>query len=146
MPPPIGQPVKVLFVCLGNACRSQMAEALARHVAAGVIVPASAGTMALGDIPDLTRQVLEARGVAMDGQTSKNLTPEQLAWADLIVNMTGLPAETVLRDDIDKVEDWEVADPYGQEPGVYEIVCDEIESRLGVLTRRLRQIHARRKM
>ncbi len=101
--------------------------------------------MALGMIPDLTRQVLEARDVAMDGQTSKKLLPQQVEWADLIVNMTGLPASSVFPEAEDKVEDWEVEDPFGQEPGVFELTCDAIEARVGDLARRLRQMHAVRK-
>ena len=142
MPPSVGQPVKVLFVCLGNACRSQMAEALARHTAPDVIVPASAGTMALGEVPNLTRDVLNARGVAYDGQTSKPLLPKHIEWADYIINMTGMPAQRVFPNAAAMVEDWDVADPYGDDPALYELACDEIESRIGDLARRLRQMRA----
>lgn len=145
MPPPIGPPVKVLFVCLGNACRSQLAEALARRFAADVIVAKSAGTMALGEITDLTREVLSARGIEMDGQTSKQLLQEHKDWAELIVNMTGRPGREVFPETPDKVEDWEVRDPYGRELAIYEAICEEIESRVGDLARRLRQMRAQEK-
>ncbi len=145
MPPPIGRPVKVLFLCVGNACRSQMAEALARHSSADIIVPASAGLYPLGDVAELTRQVLAARGVAADGQTSKGLRAELKDWADLIVNMTGIPGASLFPDLQDKVEDWDVADPYGHAVELYELTCDEIESRVGDLARRLRQKRAREK-
>ena len=49
---------RVLFVCVGNTCRSQMAEALARHLAAEVIEPSSAGISPFGRIVDTTRRVL----------------------------------------------------------------------------------------
>jgi arsenate reductase len=142
MPPAIGPPVKVLFVCLGNSCRSQMAEALARHTAADVMVAESAGTMALGVIADLTREVLQARGILMDGQFSKQLQAEQKQWADVIVNMTGRPAREVFPDVSKKVEDWDVTDPYGRELAMFETTYDEIESRVGDLARRLRQKQA----
>jgi len=49
---------KVLFLCIGNACRSQMAEAIARHLAADVIEGSSAGLAPFGDIPVTTIAVL----------------------------------------------------------------------------------------
>ena len=52
----MAQRSKVLFLCVGNACRSQMAEAIAKHVAADVIEPSSAGLVAFGEITGLTRQ------------------------------------------------------------------------------------------
>jgi arsenate reductase len=145
VPPAIGPPVRVLFVCLGNACRSQMAEALARKMAPDVILPASAGMMALGEIPEQTRQVLAARGVEMDGQYSKPLRSEIKEWADVIVNMTGVPGTSAFSDLPHKVEDWDVSDPFGKDAGLYEITCDEIESRVGDLARRLRQMRAAKK-
>lgn len=145
MPPAVGKPVKVLFVCVGNACRSQMAEALARHMASDVITPASAGMMALGEVPEQTCQVLAARGVEMDGQYSKPLRSEIKEWADVIVNMTGLPGSSAFSDQPHKVEDWDVTDPFGKNVESYEITCDEIESRIGDLARRLRQMQAARK-
>jgi len=136
------QSFKVLFVCIGNSCRSQMAEALARHIAADVIEPASAGTWPLGMIAEGTETVLEERNVAMDGQQSKALKPEALRWADLIVNMTGEPARRFCPHDLNKVEDWDVMDPYGHDLQIYEVTCDEVESRVGDLARRLRQKRA----
>src|SRR6202163_1195975 len=80
---------KVLFVCVGNACRSQMAEAIAKHVAADVIDPSSAGLVALGEITGPTIAVLGEHGITTDGQQSKALRPEAVSGADLVVNMTG---------------------------------------------------------
>ncbi|MGC1580579.1 MAG: hypothetical protein WA766_03800, partial [Candidatus Acidiferrales bacterium] len=52
------KPTRVLFVCIGNSCRSPMAEALARHSASDVIEAASAGISPLGRVADLTRKIL----------------------------------------------------------------------------------------
>ena len=49
---------KVLFLCIGNACRSQMAEAIARHSASDVIEATSAGLVPFGEIPSTTLEVL----------------------------------------------------------------------------------------
>ncbi len=62
--------LKVLFLCTGNSCRSQMAEGWARHLKGGRIEPYSAGIEAHGLNPDAVRVMAEA-GVDVSGQRSK---------------------------------------------------------------------------
>jgi arsenate reductase len=132
-------PKRVLFVCVGNSCRSQMAEALSRHHASDVIEPSSAGISPLGSITDATRQVLLERGILMPGQRSKGTTEADITAAQLIVNLTGIHGPALFRENIGTpVEDWEVTDPYGDDLGVYRLVCDEIEARVLDLAARLR--------
>lgn len=145
MPPPIGKPFKVLFLCVGNACRSQMAEAFARHSAADIIVAQSAGLYPLGEVPELTREVLHARGISTEGHTSKAVSTHHQAWADLIINMTGMPGEALFPAMKTKIEEWDVQDPFGHDVAIYEVTCDEIESRVGDLARRLRQTGAQKR-
>ena len=133
---------KVLFVCHGNTCRSQMAEALARHTAADMIEATSAGLMPFGEIVRPTRLVLEERGVSLDGQYCKPLRREDCQVADLIVNMTGRPAAALRAGDTAKIEDWDVGDPYGGDPEIYRQICDEIARRVTDLARRLRRQQA----
>jgi len=128
---------KVLFVCIGNSCRSPMAEALARHLASDVMEPASAGLSPLGSIAEPTRKVLQERGISMDNQYSKGLEEAHPDSADLVVNMTGMPGEALFPGA--RVVDWEVDDPYGEELGVYRRVCDDIEGLLNDLARQLRK-------
>jgi protein-tyrosine-phosphatase len=129
---------KVLFVCIGNACRSQMAEAIARHTASDVIEASSAGLVPFGQIPATTRLVLDERGFSIDGQTSKPLQPEDLRAADIVINMTGRSGAAVLTDPLVRYEDWDVGDPYGMNLSVYRSIRDEIEARVEDLARRLR--------
>jgi arsenate reductase len=132
-------PKRVLFICVGNSCRSQMAEALARHHASDIIEPSSAGISPLGIIADPTRKVLVERGIRMPGQRSKGTTEADVASAQLIVNLTGIRGRALFREDVRApVEDWEVTDPYGDDLGVYRRVCDEIEARVLELAARLR--------
>ncbi len=129
-------PKKVLFVCVGNSCRSQIAEALARHVAADVIEPSSAGISPLGRIVDPTRKILLERGVNLGEQFSKGLREASADAADLVVNMTGIPGCSLFPNR--PVVDWDVDDPYGEEMGIYRRIRDEIEERLAVLAAELR--------
>src|SRR5262249_38096767 len=66
-------PKRVLFVCIGNACRSPMAEAIARHVAPDVIEASSAGLEPLGYISQHTKTVLTETGVPSNEQRSKSV-------------------------------------------------------------------------
>lgn len=135
----MGAPKKrrVLFVCIGNACRSPMAESVALHHAKDVIEPSSAGLHAFGSIVDSTREALFAKGYPTEGLSSKTLSFEALQQADLIVNMTGQPSG-ILFPGLSNVEDWLVEDPYGADPATYQKILEEIESRVLLLAARLR--------
>jgi arsenate reductase (thioredoxin) len=129
---------KVLFLCIGNACRSQMAEAIAKQVAADVIEASSAGLVPFGEIPSTTVKVLAERGFSVDGQHSKPLLPEDMSAADLVINMTGRSAEAVFGKPMTPVEDWNVGDPYGYNLAVYRAIRDQIEASVEDLAQRLR--------
>ena len=131
------KPAKVLFICVGNTCRSQMAEALARHLASDVIEPSSAGISPFGRIVDTTRRVLLERGVSMDGQWSKGLREVAPEQADLVVNMSGMSGTALFPNA--RVVDWDVGDPYGETMGVYREIRDEIEERVTQLADELRR-------
>jgi len=64
--------VKVLFLCTGNSCRSQMAEGWARHLKGDALDPYSAGIEKHGLNPDAVKVMAEA-GVDISGHTSKTL-------------------------------------------------------------------------
>lgn len=130
---------KVLFLCIGNACRSQMAEAIAKHVAPDVIEPISAGLIPFGEITGPTLAVLREHGISAAGQHSKPLLPEDLHAADLIINMTGRSGRAIFNEPTPTVEDWNVGDPFGFNLAVYRGIRDQIEGRVEDLARRLRE-------
>jgi protein-tyrosine-phosphatase len=115
-----------------------MAEAIARHCAEDIIVSTSAGTIALGFVAPLTTRVLEERGIGVDGLNSKPLTRAAQQNADIIINMTGGPADRAFSAGAGKVEDWSVPDPFGSEMSSYRDTCDDIEARMAEFTARLR--------
>jgi len=128
---------KVLFICLGNSCRSPMAEAIARHRYPDLIEASSAGLMALGVIASPTTAVLTERKVPATGLASKPLTEQSRRAAELIINMSGRPGAWMSQDGGPRVEDWDVGDPYGSDLDVYREICDDIERRLKDLALRL---------
>lgn len=135
----MAQRSKVLFLCLGNACRSQMAEAIAKHVAADVIEPSSAGLVPFGEITGPTLAVLGEHGISAEGQSSKSLRSDLMSSADLVVNMTGRSGAAIFTEPTPPVEDWAVGDPFGFDLGVYRSIRDQIEARVEDLARRLRE-------
>jgi len=124
-------------VCLGNACRSPMAEAIARRDAADVIEALSAGLAALGFVAGPTLEVLRERGYAVEELQSKRLQPQMFEEADLVINMSGRPREAVFTG-YGKVQDWDVEDPYGADLEVYRRICEDIEGRVKELAEKMR--------
>jgi arsenate reductase len=129
---------KVLFVCFGNACRSIMAEAIARSDAGDVIEPASAGLYPLGEIPLHTQEALRRNGYSAEGLASKPIAPEAWRLADLVINMSGRMRELEF-EDYEKVEDWHVGDPYGEDSATYQRILEEIRGRVNGLAQQLRE-------
>jgi arsenate reductase len=80
--------LKVLFLCTGNSCRSQMAEGWARHLKAGTIEAYSAGIEAHGLNPDAVRVMAEA-GVDISGQRSRLVGELRGVEFDYVVTVCG---------------------------------------------------------
>ena len=132
----MAEPLIVLFVCVGNCVRSQMAEAVARHLVADIISAESAGLRPLGFIDPTARAVVEERGMSMDGQFSKGLRNHVLRTPHLTINMSGVPGQSFLEDRA--FEDWPIADPFGEDMETHRRICDDIQSRIQALAERLR--------
>jgi arsenate reductase (thioredoxin) len=128
----------VLFVCFGNACRSPMAEAIARSEAADVIEAASAGLYPLGEIPLHTREALKQNGYSADGLASKRIASDAWKRADLVINLSGRLRELEF-EEYEKVQDWDVGDPYGEDAATYQRILEEIRGRVKDLAQRLRE-------
>ncbi len=85
--------IKILFLCTGNSCRSQMAEGWARHLKADVIEPYSAGITTHGLNPQAVRVMAEA-GVDISGQQSKMAAAVADVPLDYVVTVCGHANET----------------------------------------------------
>ncbi len=122
-PPEPAAKRRVLFVCIGNSCRSQMAEAFARAYGSDVIDPHSAGVSPAAMIAPLTKQVLGEKNLHIDGHFPKGLDMVSRYPFDVIVNMSGtrlsIPGAHVI--------DWTVQDPIGLHEEVYRTVAAQIE-------------------
>lgn len=115
---------RVLFVCIGNSCRSQMAEGFARTYGGDVLIAASAGTSPAAIVQPETKKTLALRNVRIDDQFPKGLEILARDHFDVIVNMSGqklpLAPGAVVRE-------WAVRDPIGESDAVYKSVAEQLE-------------------
>jgi len=119
--------VRVLFVCIGNMCRSPMAEGFARAWGDGVVEAYSAGTNPSGLVSEESIQAMFELGLDISGQTSKGLDEVPIEDIDLVVNLTGRPAAMFLPNLLrGRVVDWRVEDPVGRPLPMYRKARDEI--------------------
>jgi arsenate reductase len=127
---------RVLFVCIGNACRSQMAEGFARALGSDVMIPASVGLAPAPAVAPDSIRAMEERNIDLRDHFPKSLRHLGRADFDLVINMTGffLPKEFKAR-----VVDWEVADPVFMGYAEHCEVRDTIEQRVMNLVLELRQ-------
>jgi arsenate reductase len=79
---------RIMFLCTGNSCRSQMAEGWANHLGSEWLEATSAGIEAHGKNPRAIAVMREA-GVDISRQESTRVTPQMLAQADLVVTVCG---------------------------------------------------------
>lgn len=120
---------RVLFVCIGNSCRSQMAEALARHYAPELIEAESAGLRPLGQVAPEALAVLQEMGIRAEGHYSKSINDAlQFFEPEMVVNMSGQKLKGWFA--TDNVVDWKVQDPYGSDLEIYRQICDNIDEKV----------------
>ena len=127
----------VIFLCVGNSCRSQMAEGLARRMGAGTFEATSAGTKPTGTVDEAAIDVMAEVGIDISHQRSKLIDLKAAEAADMIITM-GCTAEEVLPTSmLSKVTDWDLEDPVGEDVEVFRRVRGEIERRMWAIAAQL---------
>ena len=127
------RPLNVLFVCVGNSCRSQIAEALANHHGDGRVRAWSAGSRPLGEIIPQTYEVIQEKGISLEGHSSKGLKDVPLDKMDVVVGMGCEVACPVPVGFKGRVIEWNIPDPYGRELAFFRSVRDSIERQVRAL-------------
>lgn len=119
---------RLVFVCVENSCRSQMAEGFARLHGAGKVEPFSAGSRPSGKVNETAVLLMKEKGVDLGVQASKGLDALPVGkWAAVVTMGCGdacphLTAERRL--------DWALPDPKHLPPDEFRKVRDEIEARV----------------
>ena len=127
----------VLFVCVQNAGRSQMAEGFFRKYAPRGYATLSAGTRPVSEINPLALQVMKEVGIDISKQKSKDLTEDMIRNATTVVNMGCMDDNYCPTVYIPKVIDWSLEDPKDKPIEKVREIRDEIERRVRELAAEL---------
>jgi arsenate reductase len=126
---------RALFVCLHNAGRSQISEALFGRAAEGRHEARSAGTTPGEQVHPEVVEVMSELGIDLGGKTPRRLTTEDAEWADVVVTMgcgdkcPYIPGKRYV--------DWDLPDPKGRPVDEVRDLRDEIERRTAALAAEL---------
>ena len=122
---------KVLFVCLHNAGRSQMSEALFERAAGGLHEARSAGTTPAERVHDNVVSVMREDGIDLSGRKPQLLTTELAQWADVVITMGCGDACPVIPGK--RYVDWDLEDPSGLPVEKVREIRDDISRRVAIL-------------
>lgn len=125
------EPLRLLFVCVENSCRSQMAEAFARRLGRGRVVVHSAGSRPSGRVHPRAVAAMREVGLDLSSHSSKSVDEMTGLRFDAVVSMgcgdacPHVPARRRL--------EWDVPDPKELDPEGFRQVRDGIEDRVAAL-------------
>jgi arsenate reductase len=131
---------RILFVCIGNAVRSQMAQAFAKKYGADLVEAESAGLAPAEAVAPLTLKVLRDRGVPVEDQFPKHLL-EVSGPFDFVVNISGLTLPGAYARGS---REWSVDDPFLEPGSAYIETANRIETLVMALLLELRTPHRSR--
>ncbi|MDQ4213072.1 arsenate reductase ArsC [Microbacterium capsulatum] len=121
----------VLFVCVHNAGRSQMAAGYLQHLAGDRIEVLSAGSAPKDQINPIAVAAMAEEGIDIAGNTPKLLTTEAVREADAVITMGCGDACPIFPGK--RYEDWVLDDPAGQDTATVRRIRDEIRARVETL-------------
>jgi arsenate reductase len=125
----------VLFVCVHNAGRSQMAAGWLAHFAGDRVSIRSGGSAPADQVNPVAVQAMAEVGIDISGPTPRLLATEDVRASDVVITMGCGDACPIFPGK--RYEDWETADPAGQELPSVRAIRDEIRARVEVLVREL---------
>ncbi|NMR19730.1 arsenate reductase ArsC [Cellulomonas fimi] len=130
-PRPTPDRPSVMFVCVHNAGRSQMAAAYATALSGGKVEVRSAGSAPADSINPVAVQAMAEEGIDITAETPKVLTPDAVQASDVVITMgcgDACPYFPGVR-----YEDWELEDPAGKDLDAVRRVRDDIRGRIEAL-------------
>lgn len=126
----VGTP-SVLFVCVQNAGRSQLAAGILRQLAGDKVIVRTAGSAPAAEVRSAIVTALDEIGITIGGEFPKPLTDEAVRAADVVVTMGCGDACPVYPGR--RYLDWDLADPVGQPLSVIRSIRDDIDHRVRAL-------------
>jgi len=121
---------KVLFVCIENAGRSQMAEAFFKKYLPAGFEPISAGTKPAVKVNPLVVQAMNEVGIDIEGNSPQNISQQMIDEAEIAVNMGCMDKESCPALFLKDVIDWQIQDPKGKSIEQVRKIRDQIEQKV----------------
>lgn len=121
---------RVLFICVGNSFRSQMAEGFARHLAPRGVLIRSGGLRPTLDLDPLAVQLMAEKGIDISSHRPKEVDLSFARNADRIVVMGCNPEEACPAEILDRAENWDLPEPSRLDDQGARELRDEIEKRV----------------
>lgn len=127
---------KVAFICVHNSCRSQIAEAFGRHLAADVFESFSAGTETKPQIDrDAVRMMKKLYGIDMEAEGQRSKLAGEIPSPDIAISMGCNVGCPYIGKPFD--ENWGIEDPSGKSDGEFEKTIEKIRRNIIALKERL---------
>jgi len=130
-------PERILFVCVENAGRSQMAEAFFRKYAPSRFQASSAGTKPGSKVNPMVSKVMMEVGIDVESQQPKSLSADMLESSSVTVNMGCMNRESCPALFVKDVLDWNISDPKGKSLEEVRKIRNEIETKVKELVKSL---------
>ena len=128
---------KVLFVCVENAGRSQIAEGFFKKLAPSEYEGISAGTIPVSEINPLAVQAMKEIDIDISDNKSKLVTNEMIEESDSVVNMGCMDKESCPALFVEEIDDWDIEDPKGKSIEEIRKIRDSIETKVKKLVSEL---------
>ena len=137
---------KVLFICVHNSGRSQMAEAFFNQMVKGKAVAISAGTEPGSGVNPVVVQAMKEVGIDISQKMPKLLTQEMIDSSDLAITMGCMDDAKACPAVFVPSEDWGLTDPHGKPIEEVRPIRDEIKRRVQLLIERLAIEHSKSRL
>ena len=121
---------KILFVCVENAGRSQMAEAFFKKYLPVGFQPVSAGTKPAVKVNPIVVQTMKEIGIDIDNKSPQNISQQMIDEAQISINMGCMDKESYPALFLKDVIDWQIQDPRGRSIKEVREIRDKIEQKV----------------
>ena len=130
---------KILFVCVENARRSQMAEAFFRKYMPKGFEAISAGTKPSIHVNPIVLQAMKEIGIDIENQTPKHISKQIICESEKIINMGCMDKESCPALFMNDVLDWQIPDPKGKSIEEVRKIRDQIKTKVMILIKSLEE-------
>lgn len=121
---------KILFVCVENAGRSQMAEAFFRKYLPSGFEPISAGTKPASKVNPIVVQAMKEVGINLENNQPQSISQKMMDESEYTVNLGCMDKEACPALFLKNVDDWQISDPKGRSIEEVREIRDQIEKKV----------------